>query len=102
MHVFAPNIVIGITILDFSSIAIELLLQDGQRKFCGFFFFFFFVRSRSNYFVHDGQHAHTLVVNIGPVPNYHCRELTVTNSRMLIRDFVDPLSRRQVDMLGRH
>ena len=23
----------------FSSIAIELLLQDGQRKFCGFFWF---------------------------------------------------------------
>ena len=45
---FAPNIVY------FSSIAIELLLQVGQRKVCGFFFL-----SRSNYFAHDGQHALT-------------------------------------------
>ena len=55
---FAPNIVIDIIFhwlvwggAKVSSIAIELLLHDGQHKFCGFFF----VRSRSNYFVHDGQ-----------------------------------------------
>ena len=57
-HVLAPNIVSDITFywfeagqklvqsrsnylssiaIYFSSIAIELLLQDGQRKFCGFF-----------------------------------------------------------------
>ena len=67
VHVFAPNIVIHITfywfeagqklVLSrtnyFSSVAIELLLQDGQRKLCGFLL----VRSRSNYFAYDGQHA---------------------------------------------
>ena len=50
---FAPNIVIDITFYWFEagqklvrsrsnyfiSIAIELLLQDGQSKFCGFFWF---------------------------------------------------------------
>ena len=34
--------------------AIELLLQDGQRKFCAFLVR---GRSRSNYFAHDGQRA---------------------------------------------
>ena len=42
----------------FSSIAIELLLQDGQRKLCGRFGR---DRSRSNYFARDGQHALILI-----------------------------------------
>ena len=72
VHVFAPSIVIGITFYWFAA-GLKLV-----RSWSNYFwrtdnanFVEVLVRSRSNYFAHDGQHALTLVVNIGPVPNHH-------------------------------
>ena len=72
VHLFVPNIDITFYCFEaghkldssrsgyLSSIAIELLLQDGQSNLCGCFLFDH-DRSRLNYFADDGQHALTRI-----------------------------------------
>ena len=108
MHVFAPYIVIGITTL--VRLCSNYICRTDNANFAGFFFFvvvvvvfflFFFV-----VFLFDRDRSIAIELRsnylLCQVQIIMFRELTVTNSSMLIRDFGDPLGRRQVDMLGPH